>query len=223
MIPCARAMSRVLLCLLLASGADAANLSVVPKLGNLGLGLDLSAGWSERWSTRLSLNGFTYSDELTETDVRYDADIDLRTAGVLFDWHPFSGVLRLSAGAFYNGNEGDLAAKPVSGSFVINGTVYSAADVGSLTGGVDFERVSPYVGLGFGNAGRKGWKFSLDLGALYQNTPRVNLSVQCGAALPAPQCATLQSDVQAEEARLKEDIKDYKWYPVLSLGIGYSF
>jgi hypothetical protein len=29
--------------------------------------------------------------------------------------------------------------------------------------------------------------------------------------------------VQAEEAQLQEEVTDYKWYPVFSIGIGYSF
>jgi len=86
---------------------------------------------------------------------------------------------------------------------------------------VDFENASPYVGLGLSNACRKGWKFALDLGALYQNSPHVSLQqVQCGAT---PNCAQIQSDVAVEEAELRDKSGGYKWYPVLSIGIGYSF
>jgi hypothetical protein len=213
----------VLLLISCVSAAGAANLSVVPKVGTLGVGLDLSAGWSEEWSTRLTINGLSVSEEVKETDVTYDADVDLRTVGLLADWHPFSGVFRLSAGAFYNGNEGSLNGKPTGGTFVINGVTYTAADIGSLTGSATFDRFAPYVGLGFSNAGKKGLKFAIDLGALYQNSPKVGLQAQCGPALPAPQCTTLQSDVQAEAARLEQEASDFKWYPVFSFGIGYSF
>jgi hypothetical protein len=165
----------------------------------------------------------TYSDEITEADVTYDADLDLRTGGLLLDWHPGGGVFRLSAGAYYNGNEGALTGKPTGGTFEFNGVTYPASAVGSLTGEATFEHLAPYVGIGFSNAGKKGWKFAVDLGALYQNSPQVALQVQCGAALTPAECTTLQGDVQAEEAQLQEEVTDYKWYPVFSIGIGYSF
>jgi hypothetical protein len=123
-------------------------------------------------------------------------------------------------GAYYNQNEAFVVGKPTGGTFEINGVTYLASDVGSLTGTLTFERFAPYVGIGFSNAGKKGWKFALDLGALYQNSPLVNLDVVC--ANPAT-CTALQGDVQAEEAELQADVNDYKWYPVISIGIGYSF
>lgn len=206
-----------------ASAAGAANVSVVPKLGTLGVGLDLGFGWSEWFTTRLAVNGGSLSGEVEETDVTYDTDIDFRTAGLLLDFHPFSGVFRLTAGAYYNGNELNMVGKPTGGSFEFNGTTYPASDVGSLNGRGTFDSVAPYVGIGFSNAGKKGWKFALDLGALYQNSPEISLDAVCGPAVPPATCAALQSDVQAEEARLQAEVNDYKWYPVFSVGIGYSF
>jgi hypothetical protein len=207
----------------LASSAGAANVSVVPKLGTLGVGLDLGLGWSEWFTTRLVVNGGSLSGEVEETDVTYDTDIDFRTAGLLLDFHPFSGVFRLTAGAYYNGNEVNMVGKPTGGSFEFNGNTYPASDVGSLNGKGTFDNAAPYVGIGFSNAGKKGWKFALDVGALYQNSPLISLDAVCGPGVPVGTCATLQADVQAEEARLQEELKDYKWYPVFSVGIGYSF
>jgi hypothetical protein len=212
-----------LLVTFLASSAAAANLAIVPKVGTLGVGLDLSAGWTDSFSTRLAINGASVSGDVEETDITYDADLDLRSAGLLLDWHPGGGVFRFSAGAYYNGNELALVGKPTGGTFEFNGTVYPASDVGSVSGLTTFDNAAPYVGIGFSNAGKRGWKFSFDLGALYQNSPQVNLDVVCGPALTPAECATLQGDVQAEEARLQEEVNDYKWYPVISIGIGYSF
>jgi hypothetical protein len=223
MILRAYAMIGALLCIFVPSVSSAANLAIVPKLGTLGAGLDLGIGWSESFTTRLAINGMSLSGDIDQTDVTYDTDLDLRTGGLLFDWHPGGGVFRLSAGGYYNGNELHMVGKPTGGTFEINGTPYPAAAVGSLDGKTTFDHFAPYVGIGFSNAGKKGWKFSMDLGALYQNSPEVALQAQCGVGLPAPACAQLQSDTAAEQARLEDELKNWKWYPVFSVGIGYSF
>jgi hypothetical protein len=51
--------------------------------------------------------------------------------------------------------------------------------------------------------------------------------VTCGSALPAtgpsPSCSSLKSDVAASTAKLQEDTKNYKYWPVVSIGVSYHF
>jgi len=62
--------------------------------------------------------------------------------------------------------------------------------------------------------------FSFDLGVLYQREPNVALRVACGTT---GRCAQLQSDVAADQVSLQDDLKDFKFYPAVSFGIGYRF
>jgi hypothetical protein len=64
--------------------------------------------------------------------------------------------------------------------------------------------------------------FSFDLGVAYQRSD-VSLNVVCGATFPAAECARLQSDVRAQEAQFREDLVDYRLYPILTFGFGYHF
>lgn len=198
----------------------AQNFAVVVKGSTLGYGLDISRPFNESWAARISFNGVSFNYDIRETDVEYETDIDLRTAGLLLDWHPGGWAFRMTAGVYYNGNEARANAQPSSGSFTINDQTYNAADVGSLSGTIDFKAAAPYVGIGFGNAAKKGFKFSIDFGALYQSAPRVDLRTTCSA--PAP-CAQIENDVQAEQLRLQAEIGDYKWWPVVGFGIGWAF
>jgi hypothetical protein len=184
------------LLLFLALPVQAERFAVVAKSSTLGFGLDISKPFGERWAARIAFNGISFDRDIRETDVEYATDIDLRTAGLLLDWHP---------GGY---------------AFRINGQDYAAADVGSLDGTIDFKAAAPYVGIGFGNAGKRGFKFTIDIGALYQSAPRVNLQVAC--ANPAV-CSQLQEDVQAEAARLTDELSDYRWWPVIGVGIGWAF
>lgn len=195
---------------------------VIVKAGTLGAGLDIGWAFNESVGTRLSINGYSTDDTFTESDIEYKADLDLGTAGLLLDWHPFRGVFRLTAGAYANNNELSATGQPTGGTFEINDVIYNASDIGSLSGLIAFDSVSPYLGLGFGRMSKSGFKFTLDLGVLYQK-PDATLSVACGSGLSAAACATLQSDVAAEQAQLNEELDDYRFYPVVAIGIGWVF
>jgi hypothetical protein len=106
---------------------------------------------------------------------------------------------------------------------VINGQSYPSSQIGSLNGKIDFPSVAPYLGIGFGAAPKagRGMSFSFDLGMLYQREPNVALTVVCGPTVP--DCNQLQRDVAAEQVSLQNDLKDFKFYPVVSFGIGYRF
>ena len=211
--------------LLAFSPAAWADVGVLLKAGTLGAGIDVTKGISENLAVRLQANALSYSENITESDVDYSADLELKSAGLLLDWHPFSGAFRVSAGAYWNGNEVAATGVPTGGTYVINGQPYASTDIGSLNGQIDFSEVAPYFGIGFGSAPKagRGMSFSFDLGVLYQGEPNVGLTVVCGVALTVPQCTQLQNDVAAEAVSLQDDLKDFKFYPVVSIGIGYRF
>jgi hypothetical protein len=210
---------------LVSSTAAWADVGVLLKAGTLGAGLDVTVGMSESLGLRLQANALSYENDFNESDVDYRADVELKSAGLLLDWHPFSGVFRVSLGAYWNGNEATAVGRPTGGTYVINGVTYNAADIGSLDGQIDFESVAPYLGIGFASAPKagRGMTFSFDLGVLYQGEPNVGLTATCGVGLPPATCTQLQSDVAAEQASLQEDLSGYKFYPVVSFGIGYRF
>ena len=199
-----------------------ADVGVLLKAGTLGAGLDISEGISEKLAVRLQANALSHDEDITESAVSYKAELDLRTAGVLLDWHPFSGVFRVSGGVYWNGNKVTATARPTGSNYELNGTTYTSAEIGSLNGKIDFPKVAPYVGFGFGSAPKagSGIAFSFDLGVLYQRNPNVALTVACGTTA---RCAQLQRDVAAETISLQGDLNDFKFYPVVSFGIGYRF
>lgn len=207
---------------LVSTAALANGPGVIVKAGTLGAGLDLGWAFSDSLDTRLSINAYSTDDTFNENNIEYQGDVDLATAGLLIDWRPGGGIFRITAGAYANNNEVGATGVPTGGTFEINGKIYNAADVGSLGGLIEFDSVSPYVGIGFGRMSKSGFTFTADFGVLYQK-PDARLSVVCGAALTAPECAVLQSDVVAEQAQLNDELDDYRYYPVIAIGIGWVF
>lgn len=220
-----RMASALLLSTLFASSLASAEIGIYAKAGTLGAGGGLGIGLRESLNVRVGANAFSYSKDIEETDINYDGDLEWKSGELLLDWHPFGGSFRVTAGAYLNRNEISAKGEPSAGTYTIDDTVYSAAEVGSLRGEIDFKSVSPYIGIGWGNVvGRDGrFSFVADIGALHQGSPNVKVTAVCGSGIGAARCAQLQSDVDAEVRQLEQDIDDFEWWPVISIGLGYRF
>ena len=91
---------------------------------------------------------------------------------------------------------------------------------------------APMVLFGIGNLVPHNHHFStsFDIGAAYQGPPRVALSLS-GSACDSTglNCRTIasdptiQSNVVAEQVKLNKSASPYKFYPVVSFGVGYKF
>jgi hypothetical protein len=195
------------------------------KVGTSGLGAEFSYGITSMFGVRANLNGGSYSRDVTRGGIKYDAKAKFSSAMLIGDFHPFSGGFRLSGGAMVNNNKGEFTGIGESGTFTINGVTYPVASVGSVNGTVEFDKLSPYVGLGWGAApkGNAGLFASVDVGAVFQQA-KTTLVGNCAPSLPANVCAQLQSDLDAEALRFADDVKSaLRVYPVLTIGIGYRF
>ncbi len=209
---------------ILASPASLADTSIGLRVGTLGGGIELAHAFTETLGFRISANGLKYDRTDTYQSIDYDAKLKLESGQLLFDWFPFSNNFRLSAGAMYNGNKLTLDGKPSpGGTYTINGTTYSSSSIDSLNGKVDFRKAAPYFGLGYGRPVGKGFSLAADLGVLFQGSARSNLSATCSATTSASTCAQIQSDVAAEQDKLDDDMHKYRFYPVVSIGLAYTF
>jgi len=189
------------------------------KVSTLGTGVEVNYPLSSFMTVAVGINKFSKSrtDNVSGND--YDEDINLQTMSVLFNFHPFAGSFRLTAGAMLNNNELKLATKP-GGTYVFNGNTYTTADIGNLDATVDFRRIAPYAGLGLGHSASRGLGFTLDVGVLMQGEPNVDLKSTGGILSGDP---TFQADLAQAEADAENDIKDFTLYPVIALGISYRF
>lgn len=194
--------------------ADNRDFALTGKIGTTGLGLESTFRTTDQVNLRLGGYGFDYSTEVTETAVTYDGRLRLRSLALIADWHPNSGGLRASVGIFYNGNKFSGSAE---GSVTLDDVIYE----GSLNASADWRSLAPYVGVGYGNAvSGSNWSFAIDAGLMFTGSPRVRLSGQVNDP-------SLQSDFDdarlIEQRRLQEEVNDFKYFPVLSIGVSYAF
>jgi len=207
--------------LLYLPGVAPADTSLGIRGGTLGAGVELSHAFGRRTGVRLNADGFNFSRTATQDNIQYDMKLKLQTASLLGDWYPFASNFRISAGAMLNRNKFTLKGQPTGGTYTINGVTYNAAEVGSFDAQVDFNKAAPYVGIGYGRPINSGLSLTFDLGVMFQGTPKSQINVTCTGTTPS--CSTLQSDAAAEQARLDDSLRNFKYYPVVSLGLAYTF
>jgi hypothetical protein len=203
--------------------AQAGEIATTLDLGTTGLGLHLTAPLAAKLNARVGLNYASYSYDGNTSDVEYDFKLKLATVDALLDYHPFDSGFRVSGGVVYNGNKIEANAKPKNGTYTLNGRTYPSALVGKLDGNIDFRKAAPYLGIGWGNAVQAaGWGFGMDLGVTFQGSPKTALT-NSGCTAPALVCTQIASDVATENAKLADEVKDFKLYPVVRVGVSYRF
>ncbi len=230
---------------LLASGAaQASDVAIAARASTLGLGGELKYAFHDKFNGRFVFNNADKSYEETgDSGNQYSGDLELKSYGLIGDWHPAGNGFRLSAGLYSNGNS--LKARTEGGMFSYGDDDY----VGNAGIDVDFKSVAPYLGLGWSSQKPKGWSFAFEVGALLQGTPELSGSgnaeinnnmcnftvndngvatvtgnADCDSTDPNNIVAMdLKDALEAEHADLQGDLDDFKIYPVLSFGIQYRF
>ena len=209
----------MLLLVLAAGSASAGNkLGFGVKAGTLGVGVEGTWRPLPYLDVRFGVNQFEYDDSGSQAGVNYDATLDLDsyhlTGNFRFPLSPF----RVTAGLYSNGNEVNMQSIDTP-AFNIGGTTYTVAEVGTLQSVTSFSSTSPYVGFGYDFTVMKKVGLNLDFGVLWQGEPKVTL-VSDGLLANDP---TFQSALETERMELEDEMKDFKAWPVLSLGFVYNF
>jgi opacity protein-like surface antigen len=216
----------ILLCSSVAVAKDATQ-AVSLSAGTIGAELEYSRIVKPEYNlaVRVSLGGLSWDGDYDDTDTHYDTNVDLFNIGAIFEYHPMSNGFYLAAGAFYHNDDFSMKATPTGGKYEFNGTLYDASSAGTVTGDVyGLNKVAPYIGIGYDASlfGSGNWFFTLKAGAWYQGTPKVDLaSHNCDNT--QIDCDQLRYDLEQEEQDINDDIEDYKWWPVIHIGVSYRF
>lgn len=191
------------------------------QLGVQGAGLHLRYDVSEKFNLRLEGNYFKYDDTFEVEDIDYSGEFDFSNVGLLANWLPITGSgFRITGGAFAGALQLDGSASSVGTTIDINGTEYDLNAGDRLDAGIEYNDVTPYLGLGwdFCFGSDKSWVLGIDLGVLYMGEPDVSL---VGAGALADPAAT--ADIDAELDSIREDVEDYTFLPVVKIGLTYRF
>ncbi len=196
------------------------------KVGTLGVGIDLSTSLNEWMSLRLNANGLSYD---TDDESRYNSMIttdktyDLQTVGLLLDYHLLQ--LRVTTGVYLNDNLiRDIAYPTTNSGMFFNGVNYTASSITRVKQTISFNKISPYVGIGWGNnTNKSGWNISLDVGLMYHGSPSLDLDITFNPLLSKVKADEILKNAEVEKKVQEDDLSDFPFYPVVMVGFSYSF
>ena len=206
------------------------------KVSTLGVGVEAATPLAEKFNVRGGFNMFRYSRAITNNGIQYNAQLQFQSAEAHLDWFPFWGIHVSPGILFYNGNQlTATAAVPGGQTFSAGGTTYESDPATPVTGTgkLNFLRVSPSIMVGVGNLiprnGRH-YSFLFEVGGAYQGSARVALNLAgnvcdttgtfCRAISSDP---TVQANIQAQQVKIQNDVNPYRFFPVISLGVGFNF
>lgn len=206
------------------------------KLSTLGVGVEVATPLTSKLNVRGGFNFFRYSRSITNGGIVYDGHLHLQSGEAHLDWFPFGGFHVSPGLLFYNGNAVTAtAAVPGGNTITLGGTQYESDPAAPVTGSgnLDFIKVAPSIMVGVGNLiprnGRH-YGFLFEVGGAYQGAARVALNFAgnvCDTTgticRPIASDPTVQANIQAQQLKIKNDLNPYRFYPVISGGIGFNF
>ncbi len=197
-----------------------ADTTVNGKLSTLGLGVEAAFPVTPSVDARIGLNAYKYGFSKAATSngliTNYSGDLKLQSLQAMADWHPWESSFRVSGGLAYNNNKFAMAGKPVAGNINIGGVTYAVAAGQSVDATVDFNKVAPYLGIGWGRTPKNtGLSVTSDIGIMFQGKPNGSITTNIAGVASA--------DINKANTDLKDALKSFNIYPVLSIGIGYTW
>jgi hypothetical protein len=206
------------------------------KVSTLGIGGEAAVALTHRSNVRVAFNAFSYGDTFGKDGVTYKGTLDLRSLQATYDLFLLSGFHVSPGVLIYNGNKVTAnASVPGGQSFTLSNVNYlsDAADPVAGTGKLAVYKAAPMLLFGFGNLvprSSRHFSTSFEIGAAYQGPPRVTLNLTGSACDPTGiNCRsissdpTIQANIISEQAKLNKSASPYKFYPVLSFGVGFKF
>lgn len=202
-----RQVRYAVMALAVAAAGSAQAAGIGARIGTTGVGADVAWQVAPTLSARVGYSGLSWDRDTSTDNVRYDGKLKLSNLNTFVDWSPL-GPFRLTGGVIFNGNKYDVRGESGGGAIV-----------GQVKTG---KSAAPYLGIGYGNVSGAGVNFYADLGVMFQGSPKASLSAECGSINPVA-CAQLRQQAADEEARLRDKLKDFKYYPVLNIGLTVGF
>lgn len=207
------------------------------KISTLGPGIEAATPLTRYLNLSGGFNMFRYDRSFSSNGVNYDGELRLSSAELHVDYFPFRrGGFHVSPGALiYNGNQVTAAASiPGGTTFTLNHVDYASDPSNPVTGTpkLDFVKAAPMILAGFGNLVPRTKHFSVpvEFGIVFQGAPQIGLNLtgnvcdttgtNCRSIASDP---VVQSNIQAQENKYKSDLNVMKYYPIISIGIGYKF
>ena len=213
-------------------------------VSSMGIDMQVAVNANRYINVRGAGTFFDYSlSNISTNGLTASGTFNLATARAAVDFYPFPNHgFRLSPGVlFYNQNNASARITAQGGtSFTLDSYTYYSSEANPVTGsgsvGLNAQNPAFTLTTGWGNMiPRRGGHFSfpVEIGAAFIGAPSVNLVLTGGQVCSNPQgtvgCenvvgdSQIQSNLQAQQQKYQNDLNPFRFFPIFSSGIAYSF
>jgi len=219
-------------------------------LSPLGIGMQVATNLNSHLNLRGLGNVFKYDTSFTTNGIPVDAKLNLASAGGTLDYYPFHHGFRLSGGIlFVNDNQVSATSSIAGGnSITLNGQDYYSAYANPVTGATPLNgtgslalngmKPGAILTTGWGNHVKRNghWSFPFEIGVAFVGTPKVKMNLGGWACVDQAQtlCTNIadpnnpiaiefQQNLDAQIAKWNSDLSALESYPIVSMGVSYSF
>ena len=226
-------------------------IAVGAGISPLGFGLVAAVNLTNHFDVRATGNFFNYATTFNTNGFNVNAKLNMASAGASLDYYPFHWGLRLSPGVLFYNQNGASASAPVTPgtSFTLNNQNFYAATPNAALGrtalsgigtlGLNTTKPAFTATTGIGSliprSGRH-WSVPFEVGAAFTGSPTIKMSLtgwacydqaqtECtNVADPTnPISVLIQSDLQAQVSKWRNDLNPLKVYPIVSTGVVFNF
>ena len=199
---------------------------VTGSIGTQGVGVSIAKTLNSSFDVRVGLSALSYSRSTKGADFDADAKLKLQNLGIYSDYFPIeNNGFRLTAGAQFGKNKANITGKGKNGLITVDGVDYAYdGSKDSVTGQLNMGNAAPFLGLGYSSRGanKPGISFSFDAGVRFGKAD-VSLTRSGFDTLSPSDQNKLDDGLKAEAAKVRKDLKALKTYPVLAVGLSYTW
>ncbi|MES2453981.1 MAG: hypothetical protein V4594_00495 [Bacteroidota bacterium] len=191
-------------------------LSLQILAGSQGIGADFKYGFNSKISGRVGFSiipidvdkAFTFSG----FDVQGLLSSKFSNVHLMADYSPFNNRnFRIVGGASYLIEGSANAMILPSNGYSFGNQAVTKDQIGTLNAEVSWDGIAPYLGLGFFKSfPNKLFNINLDLGTYYVSSPNTSFTG-----------SKMLSDNEENAKRFNENMKGYRWLPVVQLNFNF--
>jgi hypothetical protein len=173
------------------------------QIGNAGIGL---------YPFKYTLSDIGTSNSVT---TNHNGILSLVRLETLAYWHWVEGSFHLS-GLAHSDNNLATITQSSSGAFTTGTNAHTVVPRQSVNATIDFNKVVPNAGTGWGRTTKNsGRTFTNDIGIMFQGSPNTSVTPNFTGVAAA--------DINQTNSDLNNSLNNFKVYPFLSIGVGYTF
>ena len=179
-------------------------------VGTMGLVVEPSVKTSHKTAIRMPIGFGSANTSQTVDGIDYDVNASVGGVGLMADYYPSAGSLRVSGGLFKSNLNAEGRA---TGNLEVGANSYVGVDV--TTSAKPKNALAPTVSIGFDGHVGAGWGISTDVGVMYVGGFSATATDATGTVS--------QADLDAEMTSVNDELGDISVLPFVKFGATYRW